>query len=875
MPPPPSSSPSAPPAGPLGSLTVHVLKASGKLFESGIRCIIRLSVASVAQQTSARRHPLLDKRKPITWEDEAFVFPITQHIDALFVSCHDERQEMIGSAVIQLQHLPQGTDVVKWYELKLKDESSAVVQLGLNYKLTYTQHPHGHEARPVSLTMHPSSEAREFIREQLLQYAQSSSTTYRFIDYFCILGCANPRQLFSQPTAAAPASILYRYPDDDHSDVQLPDEIAMFAFPDSYSLSAEQHKEQLFSFRLNANMDQLMCVCLKYWEPMRIERGEAGQGREQHGGEDFLLPDSQPPVQRLRSLSTVEHDMTMYVPRVLCFTSRLSYVSQHKEILTQLYHHFFSPPTSSLYPAHMPTYPVPCPYNTPGGNAPPVTLSYPCYVGCQCTPPIRLDCCGHTLENNLLLLMAEVPLPEPGSTPVDLTVGCRQYRLFLPASELDLPAVEFDVADLFQVLDVESVLMVMRCILSEMRIILSSSSMSLLHSVSECLIALCFPFTWSHVYVPLLPKQLHTIIEAPVSFIIGLHSASPPNLDYITDLTPFALVDVDRSTVDLAQPPPAFPAHAVRVLLSGLRRLVRPDVFKADEVRMGGKRGEADVYVRHHPKCGGGRCSRVNAIAVTEALSLPTPPPPQPTRSTSGKKLVRVLSTTAPVIDPALLAQEDEELATFLSARQRSRLIRHEFFAFLSSLLHGYRTCLFFSHGLTPTFNTSAFLSNSASSDNVPWLGRFLETQLFRDFLDRHVEFPSYLQDYLTYIDSHVNNDKQQKAFVVERRKLRTIAEWQQLLHPNVAAEADSSSREDSSTRTRSQTGEIPSHWSSQSFTGSQVVADGGEGGVSSLPSPADITSSTRGATFRCFFRSLFSRCLKRLKIKFRSFSIF
>ena len=820
-----------------------MLKASGKLFESGIRCIIRLSVGSVSQQTTARRHPLLDKRKPIAWEDESFVFPITQQIDALFVSCHkgdDERQEMIGTAVIQLQHLPQGTDVVKWYELKLKDESSAVVQLGLNYTLTYaTHHGHGHESRTASLTMHPSSEAREFIRQQLLQYAHNSRTQYRFIDYFAIVGSANPRLLFSQPanSSSHSASILYRFPDDDHPDVQLPDEIAMFAFADSFSLSAEQHKEQLFSFRLNVDMDQLMVTCLKYWEPMKFERTDGGGGRE-GGGEDFLLPDNQP-VQRVRSLSTVEHEsVLMYVPRVLCFTSRLSYVAQHKEILTQLYHYFFSPPTSSLYPASMPIYPLPCPYHPNTQSGPPLTPSYPCILGCQCSPPIRLDCCGHTLESNLLLLLAEVPLPEPGSTPVDLTVGCRQYRLFLPASELDLPHVEFDVSELFQVLDVESVLMVMRCILSEMRIILYSSSMSLLHSVSECLIALCFPFTWSHVYVPLLPKQLHTIIEAPVSFIIGLHSSSPPNLEHITDLTPFALVDIDRSTVDLAQPPPAFPAHAVRVLLAGLRRLVRPDVFKADEVRVGGKRGESDVYARHHPKCGGGRCSRVDAVAVTEALSLPTPPPPQPSRTSSGKKLARVVSSGIPPIDPALQAQEDEELAACLSARQRSRLIRHECFAFLSSLLHGYRTCLFFSHGLTPTFNTSAFLANCPSSDqHVPWLSRFLETQLFRDFLDRHVEFPSYLQDYLTYIDSHVNNDKQQKAFVVERRKLRTIKEWQQLIHPYL---------KDDDPRLRSQTDDPPAHWSSQSLNDSEVVADGE--GSQTLPSPADMSYS-RGAT--------------------------
>ena len=204
-----------------------------------------------------------------------------------------------------------------------------------------------------------------------------------------------------------------------------------------------------------------------------------------------------------------------------------------------------------------------------------------------------------------------------------------------------------------------------------------------------------------------------------------------------------------------------------------------------------------------------------------------------PARTSSKPKVItRASSISAPTIDPALQAQEDEELAACLSARHRSRLVRHEFFAFLSSLLHGYRTCLFFSHGLTPTFNTSAFLSTSASSDHVPWLSRFLESQLFRDFLDRHVEFPSYLQDYLTYIDSHVNSDKQHNAFNVEPRKARTVREWQELVHPYVGTE---------DARMRSQT-DLPAHWGSQTLSDSQVV-DG-----EALPSPADV-GSNRGAT--------------------------
>ena len=96
---------------------MQVLKASGKLFESGVRVSLRLTVASLTRQTTARKHPLLDRRKPIAWEDESFAFPIVAHTDGLHVTCHrdEPEQEQLGQATIHLNHLPQGTNVVKWY----------------------------------------------------------------------------------------------------------------------------------------------------------------------------------------------------------------------------------------------------------------------------------------------------------------------------------------------------------------------------------------------------------------------------------------------------------------------------------------------------------------------------------------------------------------------------------------------------------------------------------------------------------------------------------------------------------------------------------------------------------------------------------------
>jgi len=43
--------------------------------------------------------------------------------------------------------------------------------------------------------------------------------------------------------------------------------------------------------------------------------------------------------------------------------------------------------------------------------------------------------------------------------------------------------------------------------------------------VAESIVTLLFPFTWQHVYVPILPASLQHFLDAPVPYIMGLHHA--------------------------------------------------------------------------------------------------------------------------------------------------------------------------------------------------------------------------------------------------------------------------------------------------------------------------------------------------------------
>ena len=41
--------------------------------------------------------------------------------------------------------------------------------------------------------------------------------------------------------------------------------------------------------------------------------------------------------------------------------------------------------------------------------------------------------------------------------------------------------------------------------------------------VAESMNILIFPFSWQHVYVPILPASMQHFLDAPVPYIMGLH----------------------------------------------------------------------------------------------------------------------------------------------------------------------------------------------------------------------------------------------------------------------------------------------------------------------------------------------------------------
>nr|XP_033774909.1 DENN domain-containing protein 2C [Geotrypetes seraphini]XP_033774910.1 DENN domain-containing protein 2C [Geotrypetes seraphini]XP_033774911.1 DENN domain-containing protein 2C [Geotrypetes seraphini]XP_033774912.1 DENN domain-containing protein 2C [Geotrypetes seraphini]XP_033774913.1 DENN domain-containing protein 2C [Geotrypetes seraphini] len=125
----------------------------------------------------------------------------------------------------------------------------------------------------------------------------------------------------------------------------------------------------------------------------------------------------------------------------------------------------------------------------------------------------------------------EAPFPAPGRT---ITV-----KSFLPGAgneviELCRPMdsrlehVDFDC--LYKCLSVCHLIKVFASLLLERRVIFVADNLSTLSKCGHAVVAMLYPFTWQHTYIPVLPVSMIDIVCSPTPFLIGILSCCLPLL---------------------------------------------------------------------------------------------------------------------------------------------------------------------------------------------------------------------------------------------------------------------------------------------------------------------------------------------------------
>uniref|UniRef100_A0A8D0H8U9 DENN domain containing 2B n=1 Tax=Sphenodon punctatus TaxID=8508 RepID=A0A8D0H8U9_SPHPU len=127
--------------------------------------------------------------------------------------------------------------------------------------------------------------------------------------------------------------------------------------------------------------------------------------------------------------------------------------------------------------------------------------------------------------------LMESPFPAPGKTI--------KVKTFLPGAgnevielrrPMDSRLEHVDFECLFKCLSIRQMIRIFASLLLERRVIFIADKLSTLSSCSHAVVALLYPFSWQHTFIPVLPSSMIDIVCCPTPFLVGLLSSSLPKL---------------------------------------------------------------------------------------------------------------------------------------------------------------------------------------------------------------------------------------------------------------------------------------------------------------------------------------------------------
>ncbi|XP_078529899.1 DENN domain-containing protein 5B isoform X2 [Lissotriton helveticus] len=173
-------------------------------------------------------------------------------------------------------------------------------------------------------------------------------------------------------------------------------------------------------------------------------------------------------------------------------------------------------------------------------------------VTSQQPPPLPLESYIHNV-------LYEVPLPPPGRS-------LKLYGVYEPIicqrpGLSELPLSDYPLREAFELLGLENLVQLFTCVLLEMQILLYSQDYQRLMTVAEVITTLLFPFQWQHVYVPILPASLLHFLDAPVPYMMGLQSKEGTDRSKLElpQEANLCFVDIDNHFIELPEEFPQFP----------------------------------------------------------------------------------------------------------------------------------------------------------------------------------------------------------------------------------------------------------------------------------------------------------------------------
>ena len=191
------------------------------------------------------------------------------------------------------------------------------------------------------------------------------------------------------------------------------------------------------------------------------------------------------------------------------------------------------------------------------------------------------------LQKDLFHLIVNFSMPIPGVVhcSIPFLEGERLHITAAPPNGLPPLPHGAAIASACRLLGAEGLTLLLAAALTECRILIHSVNVANVAMVAEVITALIFPFTWQLPYIPVLPKDMLEILDAPLPFFVGVASVNLKFVDQST-LSEIVVVDLDDVAGSTeydgrrgarTKIPPALPASVSTSISKALFRLLRED----------------------------------------------------------------------------------------------------------------------------------------------------------------------------------------------------------------------------------------------------------------------------------------------------------
>ncbi|XP_034663614.1 myotubularin-related protein 13 isoform X2 [Drosophila subobscura] len=361
----------------------------------------------------------------------------------------------------------------------------------------------------------------------------------RLADYFVIVGYDSDKEKTASNVCGQPicGKIVQRFPEKDWPDTPFIDGIEWFCQPLGWNLSYEKQEPKFFiSVLTDIDANKHYCACLSFHETLAITQTRSVDDEDETiGGSSRLLgavASLESGIAEATSQNT--HHSVMYAPKCLVLISRLDCAETFKNCLGTMY-------------------------------------------------TVYIENLSYAMETLIGNILGCIQVPPAGGPQVRFSIGAGDKQSLQPPQSSSLPTTGSGVHFLFKQLGIKNVLILLCAVMTENKILFLSKCYWHLTESCKALVALMYPFRYTHVYIPILPAPLTEVLSTPTPFIMGIHSSLQTE---ITDLLDVIVVDLDGGLVTIPEaltpPVPILPSPLWEQTQNLLSMILFPNLAQAD-----------------------------------------------------------------------------------------------------------------------------------------------------------------------------------------------------------------------------------------------------------------------------------------------------